>query len=249
MEISWDITQLDIHEVQKFIEQNQNPFIKSRVRRNINKEGLQIDEDSILRSLVMCILTSQQRSGPNTPVGRFLQKNPFPITFQALRNTNDPEEFFRATLQNDGLNRYINKIPKFLVNDYNFLLTTNWNVINLLKAHLQYDSDKISERKLANYINDNFLGFGPKQSRNFLQTLGITRFEIPIDSRITSWLNNFGFPVTLTSIALQDREYYEFVSDGIQNLCEKAGILPCILDAAIFSSFDRDQWTEENVIY
>jgi thermostable 8-oxoguanine DNA glycosylase len=249
MEISWQITQYDIDSVKTFIENNHNPFVAARVRRNIHKEDLEINEDSVLRSMVMCILTSQQRSGPNTPVGRFLQKDPFPITFQTIISETDPEAFFRTTLQNNGLNRYINKIPKFFVDNYKFLITTNWQIINLIKTHLQFDSDKKSERKLANYINDNFQGFGPKQSRNFLQTLGITRFEIPIDSRITSWLNDFGFPVTLTSIALQDREYYEFVSDGIQNLCEKAGILPCILDAAIFSSFDNGQWTEENVIY
>lgn len=38
-------------------------------------------------------------------------------------------------------------------------------------------------------------------------------------------------------------------SDGIQELCEKAGVYPCILDAAIFSSFDNNQWTDENTIF
>jgi len=249
MEISWLISQQDLDYLQKFIDQNNNPFVTARIRRNIQKLDLEINEDSVLRSMVMCILTSQQRSGPNTPVGRFLQKVPFPITLETLISTGDPEEFIRTTLQSNGLNRYINKIPKFLVSNYKFLQATNWKIINLIKEHLKSESNNKSERKLANYINDNFQGFGPKQSRNFLQTLGITRFEIPIDSRITSWLNDFGFPVTLTSIALQDREYYEFVSDGIQSLCEKAGILPCVLDAAIFSSFDNGQWTEGNVIY
>ncbi|MBK7480986.1 MAG: hypothetical protein IPI69_15585 [Bacteroidales bacterium] len=55
--------------------------------------------------------------------------------------------------------------------------------------------------------------------------------------------------MTLTPTALQDRAYYEFVSDGIQYLCEKAVIFPCVLDAAIFSSFDKGQSTQENVIY
>ena len=249
MEISWLITQHDIDSVKKFIEQNQNPFVAARVRRNIHKEDLEINEDSVLRSMVMCILTSQQRSGPNTPVGQFLQKVPFPLTLEVLSSTGDPEEFIRTTLQSNGLNRYINKIPKFLVSNYKCLQATNWKIINLIKEQLKSESNNKSERELANYINNNFQGFGPKQSRNFLQTLGITRYEIPIDSRITTWLNDFGFPVTLTSIALQDREYYEFVSDGIQHLCERAEILPCVLDAAIFSSFDKGQWTEENVIY
>ncbi len=249
MEISWLISQQDLDYLQKFIDQNNNPFVTARIRRNIQKLDLEINEDSVLRSMVMCILTSQQRSGPNTPVGRFLQKVPFPITFHTLRSTNDPEEFFRTTLQSNGLNRYINRIPRFLVNNYMFLLSTNWHIVNLIKEHLNNTSNKKTERELANYIDDNFQGFGPKQSRNFLQTLGITRFEIPIDSRITTWLNKFGFPVTLTPTALQDRAYYEFVSDGIQYLCEKAVIFPCVLDAAIFSSFDKGQSTQENVIY
>jgi len=249
MEISWSITQHDILEVQKFVNQHQNPFVTARYIRNIKRENLQIDKDSILKSMIMCILTSQQRSGPNSQVGIFLQKNPFPVTNRILNKQNDIEGFIKAILQKNGLNRYINKIPRFFVTNFTFLQSNNWHLIKLIKEYLKSESTVKEERELANYINDNFYGFGPKQSRNLLQTLGITRFEIPIDSRITSWLNNFGFPVTLTPTALQDIGYYEFVSDGIQNLCEQAGIFPCILDAAIFSSFDNGQWTEINTIY
>ena len=48
---------------------------------------------------------------------------------------------------------------------------------------------------------------------------------------------------------LQDRNYYNFVSDGFQKLCEACDIMPCVLDAAIFSSFDDGKWTEENVVW
>ncbi len=70
-----------------------------------------------------------------------------------------------------------------------------------------------------------------------------------IDSRITKWLNDFGFPIRLTAKALADRNYFEFVSDGFQRLAEACGIAPCVLDAAIFSSFDEGGWTEENVVW
>lgn len=96
------------------------------------------------------------------------------------------------------------------------------------------------ERQVANFVDDNLAGFGPKQSRNFLQWLGLTKYEIPVDSRITKWLNEFGFPVMLSATALADRNYYEFVSEGIQSLCAKARVYPCVLDAAIFTSFDED---------
>jgi hypothetical protein len=105
------------------------------------------------------------------------------------------------------------------------------------------------ERMLADKIDDVFKGFGPKQSRNFLQMIGIPKYEIPIDSRVIDWLNKFGFPITLSSNALQDKGYYHFISDGIQQLCNKAQIFPCILDAAIFSSYDKEEWTEENSIF
>jgi hypothetical protein len=36
---------------------------------------------------------------------------------------------------------------------------------------------------VAGYIQETFEGFGPKQSRNLLQALGLTRYEIPIDIR------------------------------------------------------------------
>jgi hypothetical protein len=46
-------------------------------------------------------------------------------------------------------------------------------------------------------------------------------------------LNNFGFPVKISATALQDRNFYHFISDGIQLLCERANIYPCVLEAAI----------------
>ena len=72
---------------------------------------------------------------------------------------------------------------------------------------------------------------------------------VDFDSRITKWLNAFGFPVKLTANALQDRNYYNFVSDGFQQLCGACDIMPGVLDAAILSSFDEGEWTEENVVW
>ncbi len=111
------------------------------------------------------------------------------------------------------------------------------------------DSRPETERRAAEFIDAKFVGFGPKQSRNLLQWLGLSRYETPIDSRITKWLNDFGFPVRLSGTALSDPSYYDFVSDGVQRLCEVCKITPCVLDAAIFSSFDQGKWTEENLAY
>jgi hypothetical protein len=38
---------------------------------------------------------------------------------------------------------------------------------------------------------------------------------------------------------LSDQAYYRFVLDGFQRLCATSRVYPCVLDAAIFASFDR----------
>jgi thermostable 8-oxoguanine DNA glycosylase len=78
--------------------------------------------------------------------------------------------------------------------------------------------------------------------------LGLTRYEIPIDSGITKWLNDYGLIVKVTEKGLSDENYYNFISDGLQHLCKKVRIYPCVLDAVIFSSFEKDEWPEEKIV-
>jgi hypothetical protein len=103
------------------------------------------------------------------------------------------------------------------------------------------------EREAAEFLDDALVGLGPKQSRNLLQGLALTRYEIPIDSRLTRWLNEFGFPFHLSAPGLSDRHYYALVSQGIQKLCAAAKIMPCVLDAAVFASFDNGGWKVSNI--
>lgn len=248
MNIIWEISQTDIKNVKKVIADNENAFLHTRRLRNVEKQNIVIDKDQIVKTIIMCLLTSQQRSGPNSAVGQFLRLDPFPITIEILTTSKNIEEFIKSTLQQNGIKRYVNRISSFFASNYREIVERNWALINELEE-LKISDSKIKERKIADNLADAFNGFGPKQSRNFLQALGLTKYEIPIDSRVTTWLNGFGFPVSLTSTALGDKGYYHFVSDGIQKLCEKAEIYPCILDAAIFSSFDNDEWTEENTIF
>jgi thermostable 8-oxoguanine DNA glycosylase len=248
LNINWNISQADIDKVKKVIAENDNAFLQARQLRNVEKQNIVIDKNKVLKTMIMCLLTSQQRSGPNSTVGQFLRLDPFPVTMEKLTTANNVKEFIKKILQQNGLTRYVNRNSSFFASNYGKIVERNWTIIKDLKE-LEYSDSKIKERNFADNLVNDFKGFGPKQSRNFLQALGLTKYEIPIDSRITTWLNDFGFPVTLTSSPLGDKGYYHFVSDGIQELCEKAEIYPCILDAAIFSSFDNDEWTDENTIF
>jgi thermostable 8-oxoguanine DNA glycosylase len=133
--------------------------------------------------------------------------------------------------------------------NYKWFNETSWMKIEHLFNKLQNNSTVENERNFAKFIMDNLKGFGPKQSRNLLQNLGILKYEIPIDSRIVRWLNNFGFPVKLSATALSDENYYNFIMDGFQQLCRESEIYPCVLDAVIFSSYDQDDWSIDQLIW
>ena len=131
-----------------------------------------------------------------------------------------------------------------------------WDQIKSAFGELKNNNDKKVEKKWAEYLigSDDVTktkmlkGIGPKQSRNLLQSLGLTRYEIPLDSRIIKWLHGIGFPLHLSGNALADRHYYNFVLDGFQRLCSECDIFPCVLDAAIFSSMDQE-WRVDKIIW
>lgn len=90
------------------------------------------------------------------------------------------------------------------------------------------------------------VGIGPKQARNLWQYLGLSRFEIPVDSRVSTWLRENGFPMPLLPDLLFNEKYYCLALDGVQSICRAAEVLPCIFDAAVFASYDS-QWKPDLV--
>ena len=249
MKIIWKLYSSDIKRVEKFVELHKdNPFVQRRIQRNLKDKKAVISLNEFWFVMVSCLLTTQQRSGPNTSVSRFITKKPFPLRFKLCKSQDRLYNFAHEILTNFGGIRRTNRLSEEIAKNFSALEQSLWDKTYGVLKELGASSEAQSERKSAEFIEEHFMGFGPKQSRNLLQTLGLTRFEIPIDSRITKWLNEFGFPVTLSASALSDRNYYNFVSDGIQQLCKQSNIYPCVFDAAIFSSYDGDKWEENNLI-
>jgi len=250
MTLTWKITKSDIDKLQKFVESNKdNAFVAKRIDTNATLDFHPTNVNAVVKAMLMCLLTSQQRSGPESPVAKFLNQTPFPINTDWIQNNRmNIGESLKEELTKWNLTRYINKISSFFEENINYCLEQNWRVEKTINELKRQNSRK-KERIVADKIEEELKGFGPKQSRNFLQALGATKFEIPIDSRIINWLNGFGFPMKLTSKSLADKHYYHFVNDGIIALCEEAKILPCVFDAVIFSSYDHGRWTKENMAF
>lgn len=169
------------------------------------------------RAMMTMRLTTQQKSGPKGYVAQFIRQNPFPLAYEEVQRAHQPEALMSQVLRKAGGIRFGNKIAQRLSENLRRLEKGEWESALAQCNRLTEPVSREVEIEVADYVREHFLGFGPKQSRNLLQSLGLTRYEIPIDSRLTKWLNGFGFPVRLNAAALAaalaDGDYYRFVSE------------------------------------
>jgi len=203
-------------------------------------------KSQIWEVMISCLLSTQQRSGPDSPLNKFINAKPFPLKYPDCLNHNDCAQYIKKIISGFGGLRRADIIGNESDLNLKWLEKEGWDILLTEFKQLNKNNSPEKERAVANLVAKHLKGFGPKQSRNMLQSLGLTKYEIPIDSRITKWLNDFGFPLKLNATALADQAYYEFISDAFQILCAKADIYPCLMDAAIFTSFDKGKWTAEN---
>lgn len=249
MKLHWEIDDNDVARVKTLVaSQAANALIRARQERNLARTKPAVTKARFWRAMVSMRLTTRQKSGPESHVARFIRLNPFPLAYADVHREEAASILIANVLRKAGGIRFADKIASELAQNLDSLEGGLWADTLTQCNRLTQLAPRGVEIEVAQYIQKHFLGFGPKQSRNLLQSLGLTRYEIPIDSRLTEWLNEFGFPVRLTATALGDENYYRFISDGVQDLCERSGVLPCIFDAAVFASRDSVAWSDDNVI-
>lgn len=251
VEIRWKISSSDVKRLKAFVaSQRSNSFVASRIQMNVkHRSRATISRHLIWLRIVGSLLTTQQRSGPDSAIYRFIATRPFPLRYAVVQSRRDAGRFAATTLRRFGGVRRWQKIADELQTN---LLRLDGGLWKPLLEHcrgLRTARGYEREREAARFVDEHLAGFGPKQSRNLLQALGLTRYEIPLDSRVTKWLNEFGFPLRLSATGLNDADYYEMVLDGVRELCRRSGLYPCVLDAAIFVSFDAAAWPENAIIY
>lgn len=248
MQIQLIVDRADIDKISEIIRiQEKNQWFIETFDVNVKNLSIDSSKDDFWKTIVGCLLSTQQNSSPNAPISKFLDQEPFSLCLEECKR-NDLQYYAVKVLSDFGGIRYYNNIAKYLDYNLKWLEESNgWEQIclaaktlaELRKRDPVFDDIKV-ERMASNLIDEKLKGFGPKQSRNFWQWMGYTRYEIPIDSRLIKWINKRKIlPIKLSSNALSDKDYYEMVLDWIQYLCKEANVLPCLLDAAIFSSNEK----------
>lgn len=236
----WKISDSDIKRWRKFLASiPMNDFIQARQDRNIDRKNIVLTESSIWKTFVECQVTTQQRSGPNTPVNLFLNSNSPALNYDQCLEVGNLEQMLKNELTNARLRR-INVITSNLMTILEELNEGEWDCLLCCMKKLASEKKppETLERNVVMYMQK-FPGLGPKQSRNFLQSLGLSQNEIPIDSRILNKLKEFGCSFVPRSTALSDETVYRFVQKGLQQIANKIDVPPCLLDAYIFSSYDH----------
>jgi len=240
-----EISLNDIKGVQDLVEQqSSHPIVRDRYRKNVYQPPPSIKKENVWLSVVMCLITTQNKSGSGSAVDNFLGSKPFPLSLEKLRSVPDIEQYTFQTLSQLRIRRW-KLSAEYAVLNYRSMMNRGWDIVAQFLDELYAQrlrnpesNDYSLERSAAVGIQEIFKGIGPKQSRNFWQDLGMTRFEIPLDSRILRWcLRAMDFHIP--SSGLSNEKFYHMIMDAIRELCLKANVLPCIFDAAIFSSFEN----------
>lgn len=245
MRHSWQISAADVKRVRDFVAaQSDRQFVKKRLA-SIRGRKSPPQKDRVWYGMTGCLLSTQQRSGPGSATTRLLAQRPFPLAYRTVSQQRNVQAYTAKVLKQAGGIRRTDTIASEVARNVKLLEDGLWPELMRRLDDLRKRTIASHEAATADFIREHLHGFGPKQSRNLLQGLGLSRYEIPIDSRITKWLDAFGFPVPLSAMGLGDPGYYAFISEGIQALCRAASVLPCMLDAAIFVSYDKEEWPDD----
>jgi hypothetical protein len=238
----------------------QEPFFKRRYARNVQNPPSQFSRDEFWGQMVVCMCTSVQRSGPNSRVSHLVREDPFPLRLAVCAGHGDLRQFAESVLRSRGL-RFGRKLADQIVRNMLWLSDGGWATVEeqfgkLASGGLNLGSPQqriAAERQAARMVmgrSGGLAGFGPKQARNLWQCLGVTQYEIPLDSRVFNWLTALpgSFDIDVSKL-YASVPYYETKMSEIQELCAVAGVLPCEFDAAVFIDSDDDEWPEVDIVY
>jgi thermostable 8-oxoguanine DNA glycosylase len=256
MQLKIEFEDSDIQAVQDIVRQRSHRrFVAMRVHRNVSGPPPNIDEQTLWHTHMMCLLTTQQSSSPGSPINQILNERPFRLSLEHCR-TGDVSKYVQSVLQGVRGIRFAPKIARQTAENLSMLKSGGWAILldwsdKLRVQRLQSPIPEHYqlEREAASYMDKTYKGFGPKQSRNFWQSLGLMRYEFVLDSRVLRWLRGLNVPLPMSSMCLGEEDYYLFVSDILRELCIKADVLPCVLDAAVFDSADTEEWSDDTTVW
>ena len=223
-------------------------FVIGRERRNVIGRPPKFSKERFWYALMVCLLTTQQRSTKGTPVNLLVERKPFPLSLGRCVISGSVARHVRTCIRSARGVRRGASIAKECTTNLRKLQGGLWSdakgwyeTLRAQRVRRPNFDDRHREREAAAWATQ-FTGIGPKQSRNLWQLLGLTRYEIPIDSRMAKWING-NLAQKIDVKRLGNAIYYESVLNFVQAACKMSGVLPCLFDAAVFDLDGSSQFS------
>jgi hypothetical protein len=254
------VTTVEVNAIRTVVAaERDSPFCKRRHARNVENPPQQFRRGDFWKQMIVCMCTSVQRSGPTSHGSQFVREKPFPLTLSACESNANLCSYAENVLRSRGL-RFGPKIAKQVGRNLSWLQSGGWQKVEeqffaaLQARPTQHGNSRIAAERQASRAlmgrDGGLAGFGPKQARNLWQCLGVTQYEIPLDSRISGWINSIPADFRIDSKFLYSSvPYYESVMSHIQAICDEAEVLPCDFDASVFVSVDDDEWPDNDEVF
>jgi endonuclease III len=220
-----------------------------RGRWNVEGTNELPSADDFWKWLVLSLLSSQQRYSEGSALGKLengVDEFPLPLSEFMSLDESEIDQRLRGF-------RFHKRITEQLIANCRWLfgVANGWDSLQPTLDGLRQrrNGSPVSahgklEREAAHALSGSLEGVGPKQARNLLQSLGLTRYEIPLDSRVVRWLRDrLGWNISIESLSRPD--YYEELLDRVQASCEAAGVLPTFFDAASFEEVGKEMTVRE----
>ncbi|MFN8371523.1 MAG: hypothetical protein U0694_01405 [Anaerolineae bacterium] len=254
MKVTWEFEPHEIHAVKDLVAHmiaQGGGATQDRIQRNIEGAPQTPNDEILWAKQIYCLITTQQKSGANSRVTKFISSESaadFPLSLKRCKDETNLHNYTLTVIQQAGMRRKERIASAVVANLHQLEHRNQWHDLHVwvnklieIRQEPPHPSQRIVEGQAADYIADTFKEMGNKQARNFWQTLGLTRYNSVIDSRVLKWLRKYvpsreGF---ITEAGLQNRYYYRFVSEIIFDLCQRAEVLPCLFDGAVFDYFEQ----------
>ena len=254
MSPKWDFNDEQVALAKRLIEEQKSTiFVQDRQKRNCADVRPAVTKERLWNAMVCMRLTTQAPSGPSSYVSKFqrLRLGTFPLAYDTVLGTqSDREKFIHSTFKTHKVARHRRTAARQLSDNFAKLEANDWKDILGQCNRLITPGSRAEEEGIAEFMQFQLDGFGPKQSRNLLQALGLTRYEIPVDSRVVTWLNEtIVISPSAEKAKLSSKSYYRGIIDGIVLLSERCGVYPCVLDAAVFGAKDPDSWHPKELVF
>ena len=167
MQLDWIVTPGDQQRIEEFVASREGDYlVQHRIRRNVEGVHDPITETTIWKSLVSCLLSTQQRSGPASAITRFQGESPFPLALERCRSESSLSSYVTACLTDYGGIRFTEKIGRELEVNLARLDGGLWESVESSILRLLVPAGPALEREVAMILRASLYGIGPKQSRN-----------------------------------------------------------------------------------